>query len=65
MLSLRMILGDESNWRSIRRVLNGQDVSESLGVPYPASMGGGNRENSSTVEPLFVVAGLKWNVFAG
>ena len=65
MLSVWMILGNESNWASIRRVRNEQVVSESLGVPYPASMGEGNRENGGSVEPLFVVAGLKWNVFAG
>ena len=34
-----MILGDESNWASIRCVRNGKAVSELLGVPYPASMG--------------------------
>ena len=58
-----MILGDESNWASIRCVRNGKAVSELLGVPYPASMGEGNRANGSSVEALIVVAGLKWSAF--
>ena len=60
-----MILGDESNWRSIRCVLNEQAVSELLGVSYPASMGESNRGNGSSVETLFAVAGLKWSPFVG